>query len=185
VQPLAQRASRQTRGVILPTGNSGKQQGDVSGAGEKPVETNRTKASGCQSSSMRSPPALHASHDCTMQSTAPRPAYLVQLPKTQFLVYTPEKNVLPMHIPVAPKGPGWGKLRGENSLGLIPIGSPPVRAFPPAFRQSGVFSVVSESGCFARFPGEVTYSKKRNGARNGLVLVYLRCPPVVGAYTIG
>jgi hypothetical protein len=36
-------ATRQARGVILPTGNSGKQRGDVSGTGDKPVETNMTE----------------------------------------------------------------------------------------------------------------------------------------------
>jgi len=44
-QPLAQRATRQARGVFVSTGNSGKQGGDVSGAGDQPVETNMTEAS--------------------------------------------------------------------------------------------------------------------------------------------
>jgi len=38
-------ATRQARGVFVSTGNSGKQGGDVSGAGDQPVETNMTEAS--------------------------------------------------------------------------------------------------------------------------------------------
>jgi len=63
-QPLAPEQRDKPGASSYQPGNPGKQGGDVSGAGDKPVETNMTeRLRHVEDSSRRSPPASHASHD--------------------------------------------------------------------------------------------------------------------------
>jgi hypothetical protein len=68
---------------------------------------------------------------------------------------------------------GWGKLRGEKSLGLNPFGGRWTRGVSAGFWQSGhktgIFFTGNQRVHFPGFSGRDLETKKANEARKGLI----------------
>jgi len=73
-QPPAQERSDKPGASSCRINRGKEQRGDVKRAGASARTSEHDRASACQPSNRRSPPASHASHDCAVQSPAPRPA---------------------------------------------------------------------------------------------------------------
>jgi hypothetical protein len=105
---------------------------------------------------------------------APRPAYLVQLPKTPFFQISVGKNDPRIRILAGFPGSEWGKLSGEKCLDLMPFGGLWERCKSAVFWQTecemGVFSTGTKKGDNLGVSGIGRYIWKEKGAQFGRIL---------------
>ena len=110
--------------------------GSPRGEGRSPVERNILKKK--NSIPFEQVPVLIAARVARVAQFAVlaptlRPAYLVQLPETQFLIPSPEKTTLIFAFRAGFMGSGWGKLSVKKCLDLMPFGGLWARCSSPLF----------------------------------------------------